>query len=112
MPAPATAPGVGGDGVDVSGDHVGFGFVERDRRSTIAVVDRVYDVEQFPGALAIAQFGEGHSRPDGGVGVLAAVFAHAGYITFDIARVHGGLVEGWIEQLDNALVAAHQMFIE
>ena len=76
------------------------------------MVDWVDDIEQFPGALAIAQFGEGHGCPDGGVGVLAAVFAHARYITFDIAGVHGGFIEGWIEQLDNALIAAHQMRIE
>jgi hypothetical protein len=35
----------------------------------------------------LAQGGEGHRRPDRGVGVLAAVFAHAGHVALDVAGV-------------------------
>ena len=51
---------------------------------------------------AVAHGGEGHDGPDGGVGVLAAVFAHAGDIAFDVAGIEVRLVERRIEQLDQA----------
>ena len=44
-------------------------------------------VSELPGALAIAQRGERHRRPDRGVRVLAAVLAHAGHVAVDVAGI-------------------------
>ncbi len=51
------------------------------------MVNGVEEIEKFPGAVRVAEFGEGHRGPDGGVGVLSAVFAHTGNVTFDVAGV-------------------------
>ena len=77
----------------------------------VGVVGRVDQGGQFPGAPAVAQGREGHGRPDGGVGVLAAVLAHAGHVALDVAGVQLRLVEGRIEQLDQAVLAAHQALV-
>jgi hypothetical protein len=44
--------------------------------------------------------GEGHGGPDRGVGVLPAVFPHAGHVAADVAGIESGGVEGRVEQLD------------
>ena len=51
----------------------------------LRVVGRVDHGEQLPGAPTVAQGREGHGRPDGAVGVLAAVLAHAGHVALDVA---------------------------
>ena len=75
------------------------------------MVHRVDHGEQFPRAPSVAQGGEGHRRPDRGMGVLAAVFAHARDVAFDIAGIQGRLVEGRIEQLDQRVLAANQPLV-
>jgi hypothetical protein len=102
----------GVDAVDIGGDDVGLDLVGGDVGGGAAVVDRVDQVEQFPGAGAVAQVSEGHGRPDGGVGVLAAVLAHAGDVALDVAGLQRGLVEGRVQELDQAGVAAHQMGVQ
>jgi hypothetical protein len=42
-------------------------------------------VEQLPRAPVVPQTSEGHGRPDGRMGVLPAVFAHAGDVALDVA---------------------------
>src|SRR6185312_4156512 len=59
-----------------------------------------------------AEFREGHRGPDRGVGVLAAVLAHAGQVALDVAGVERGLVERRIEQLHQAGVAVHQVAVQ
>ena len=44
--------------------------------------------------------------------VLAAVFADAGNVAFDVAGVEGGLVEGRVQQLDQRVLAADQELID
>src|SRR3546814_1140651 len=61
--------------------------------SDLAVVYRVDHAEQVPRARVVAKFGEGHRRPHRGVGVLAAVLAHAGHVAADVAGILRGLVE-------------------
>ena len=90
-------------GVDVGGDDVGLDPVGGDGFGGRAVADRVDQREQFPGAAMVAELGEGHDRPDRGVGVLAAVFAHAGDVALDVAGIECGLVERRIEELDQAV---------
>ena len=52
----------------------------------------------------VGEPGEGHDRPDGGVGVLTAVLPHARKVSLDVTGVQGGLVEGRVEQLDQSVV--------
>ena len=60
----------------------------------------------------IAQRRERHRRPDRGVRVLAAVLAHAGHVAPDVSRIQRRLVERRIEQLDQRIVAAHQVLVD
>ncbi len=76
------------------------------------MVGRVDQGGDFPGAAAVALRGEGHCRPDRGVGVLAAVFAHAGHVALDISGVQVGLVERRVEQLDQARFAPNQACVQ
>ncbi|MNH21997.1 hypothetical protein D3C79_818360 [compost metagenome] len=102
---------MGGDGIDIGGHHIGFDLVGFDQpASTLA--HRVDQAQQFPGLGGIAQAGIGHARPDGRVGVLAAIFAHAGQVALDVAGVQVAVVEGWVEQCDDTDVAAHQVLVQ
>src|SRR3546814_3576607 len=80
--------------------------------SDLAVVYRVDHAEQVPRARVVAKFGEGHRRPHRGVGVLAAVLAHAGHVAADVAGILRGLVERRVQQLHQAGVAPHQVLVE
>ncbi|MNI81807.1 hypothetical protein D3C73_1384560 [compost metagenome] len=46
------------------------------------------------------------------MGVLAAILAHARYVTADVTWVLRGLVEGRIKQLDQLGVLSHQMRVQ
>ena len=60
----------------------------------------------------VANHGESDDGPDGGVGVLATVFADAGDVAFDIAGVERRFVERGSEELDEAAVAADEALID
>ena len=105
-------PVCGGDGVDVGRHHVRLDPVSGDRLGRGAVGDGVDQREQLPRPLGIAHRGEGHDGPDGAVGVLAAIFAHAGDVALDVAGVEVRLVERRIEELDQPGVAADQAAID
>ena len=83
-----------GDGVNIRGHDIGFYFVAVHLRARACVIDRIQHREQLSGPIALAQACEGEDRPGGGVGVLAAVFADARRIAFDIARLERRLIEG------------------
>ncbi|MNF95896.1 hypothetical protein D3C84_786660 [compost metagenome] len=97
-----------GHRVDIGRQHIGLDLVGLYGVGE-AMADRIDHVEQLPGPSAVAHFGEGHTRPDRGMGVLAAIFAHAGDIALDVARVGQRAVEGRCKQQDQAGIAAHQM---
>ena len=97
--------------------HVGchdiwFDPISGDIGGGAAVIDRVDHAQQLPGARAVAQARKRHCRPDRRMGVLATIFAYARYITADVAGVQVGLVEGWVEQLDQRMVAPYQPGID
>ena len=100
VPRPTATTDVGRDGIDVGGDHVGFDFVGGDLVGRGTVVDRVEESKQVPGSVGISHQRKAHGGPNGAMSVLAAIFAHAGEIAFDVARIEGGLIERGIEQLD------------
>ncbi|MNM49875.1 hypothetical protein D3C81_608920 [compost metagenome] len=102
---------MGGDGIDIGGHHVGLDLVRVDQPAA-TLAHRVDQSQQFPGLGSIAQVGIGHARPDGCVRVLPAIFAHARQVALDVAGVEVAVVEGWVEQFDDADVAAHQMLVQ
>src|SRR3546814_19791555 len=75
--------------------------------SDLAVVYRVDHAEQVSRARVAAKFGEGHRRTHRGVGVLAAVLAHAGHVAADVAGILRGLVERRCTPSPQAGVAPH-----
>ncbi len=76
------------------------------------VVDRVEQREQLGGLVAVAQRGEGEHAPDRGVGVLAAVLAHAGQVALDVAGIERRVVERRREEQDQPVAAAHQELVD
>ena len=88
VPGPAAAARVRRNRVDIRGDDIRLGLVGGDRFLGLRMVERVDQRQQLPGTAAVAQRGERHRRPHGGVRVLAAVLAHAGDIALDVARIH------------------------
>ena len=75
------------------------------------MVDRVDQVPEFQGAVAVTLQRRRQHDPGGGMGVLTAVLADARHISFDVARLQGALVERRVEELDQFVVAAHQSFL-
>jgi hypothetical protein len=73
------------------------------------VVDRIQHVEQLDRLVATAQMRDRHHGPERGVGVLAAVLAHARHIALDVPGSSGVWSNGGAEQLDHARVAPHQL---
>ena len=74
-------------GIDIGGDDIGLDLVPVNTGAGARVIDRVQEREKFAGLVAIAERGEGEDGPDRRMGVLAAVFADAGRVSFDVARV-------------------------
>src|SRR6185312_15704344 len=87
VPGPAAAADVRRHRIDVRADHVRFHLVARDRLGAVAVMDRVEQVEQRAGAVAVAEAGPGEDRPDRAMRVLPAVLAHARWIALDVAGI-------------------------
>ena len=75
------------------------------------MVDRVDEVPKFHGAVAATLQRRRQRNPSGGVGVLAAVLADAGHVSFDVARLKGAFVERRVEQLDQFVADTHQSFL-
>ena len=75
------------------------------------MVDGVQHGEQLAGLVAVAQGREGEDRPDGAVGVLAAVLADARQVALDVARIDVGMVERRGEEQDEAVVATDEVLV-
>src|SRR5262249_59679423 len=107
VPAPSAAPKVGSLGVDIARDDVRLDAVAVEPSARARVVDGVQDREQLPRAIAVAERGECHDRPDRGVGVLATVLSDAGRVALDVTRITGGAVERRGEEKDDRLLPVH-----
>src|SRR6185437_6022876 len=59
-----------------------------------------------------AQPGEGKYRPQGAMGVLAAILANAGRIALDVAGIERRLVEGWREEQRQSVAPADELLID
>ena len=64
------------------------------------MINRIQQAEQFACQIAVAQHRKRNHRPKGGVRILAAVFAHARNIAFDVTRIQFALIEWRSEQND------------
>ena len=85
-------------GINISGDDVGLDFVAVNAGAAARVIDRVQEREKFAGLVAVAECGEGKDGPDRRMSILAAVFADAGQVPFDVARIRARAVEWRGEQ--------------
>ena len=56
-------------------------------------MNRIEHAEKLAGLVAVAERRERHHGPHGGVRVLAAVFANAGHIAFDVAGIERRVIE-------------------
>ena len=101
---------MGRDAVDIRRNDIRLYFVKRGLVRRIAAVDRVDQPEEFFGGVTVAQGGKGPDRPERSVGVLAAIFADAGQVAFDITGVAQGLVKGGSKEQQQPIVPAHQPF--
>ena len=66
-------------------------------------------MKELDSLVAIAQLCEGHDRPKRGMRVLTAVFAHAGYIAFDVSGITLASIEWRREQQDDLSVAPDEV---
>src|SRR5262245_27659306 len=112
VPGPAASPRVRVLGVHVAGDHVGLDPIAIEPGARARVVDGVQEREELARPVAVAQRGERHDRPDGRVGVLAAVLPDTWRVALDVARVPRGALEGRREELDDGLLAMHEIFLD
>ena len=78
-------------GINVSGDDIGLDLVAVNASAGARMIDRVQQREEFAGLIAVAERGEGEHGPDRRMGILATVFADAGQVSFNVARVQGSL---------------------
>ena len=87
VPGPAAAADVRRLGIDVGRDDVGLDLVALDagRRRGRGRSGSASRRARRP--VAVAEPREGHDRPDRGVGVLAAVLAHARQVALDVAGI-------------------------
>src|SRR5690606_16526769 len=92
VPGPAAAADVRRPAVDVGCHHVWFDAVVRGGGPLLGALRWVEHPEQLHGAVAVASSGGGPGEPDGAVGVLPTVLAHARWIALDVARVHASVV--------------------
>ena len=87
IPGPTAASDVRRDGIDIGGDDVRFDFISGNLGGRRAVMNGIEQREEFPRAVVVAHERKGHGGPERAVGVLAAVLAHAGNVTFDVSRI-------------------------
>src|SRR5437773_5531448 len=112
VPRPTAAPDMRLGRVDVGGDAVGLYLVALHLVGGAGVVDRVEEMEQGVGAVAIAQPREGEHRPQGAMGVLTAILANAGRIALDVSRIERRPVEGWREEQCQGVAPADELLID
>ncbi len=76
------------------------------------MIDGVQQAEQRPGTLSLTEHGKRPGRPDGGMGVLPAIFAHTRRIALDVTGVVGRFVKGRCKQQDQLIGLPDQQAID
>ncbi len=108
VPAPTAFAFVVPDRVKIGSEDIGFQFVGSDVFRGVAVADGIEVLDDFPGDIALPEGGKGHGGPHRGMGILSAVFAHAGEIALDITGIPRRGVKGRIEETDEAMLAVDE----
>src|SRR6185436_3719075 len=103
------APDVGSDTVDIRCYYIRFHTISIYFLRCISMINRVNEVEQFSGALILSQLRKRPNRPQCCMGVLSSVLTDTSWISFDIARITGGALEGRREQLDQFIIHPDQL---
>src|SRR5579863_1059082 len=109
VPGPAAAGRRGRHRIDIGGHGIGLELVTRHLSGAAAVTHGAEAVEQFLGAVTVAQARERHERPDATVGVLAAVLTDAGRIGAHVAWVGLGAHERRGEEQQLLLLGPYQL---
>ena len=92
-------------GINISSDDIRLDLVPVNAGAGVRVIDRVQEREKFAGLVAVAECREGEDGPDRRMSILAAVFADAGQVSFNIAWVGARLVKRRGEEEDEPVVA-------
>src|SRR5437870_1383162 len=112
VPGPAATAHVRWFGVDIGRRHIGLHLVAVDAGARAGVVDGVQDREQLARLVAVAERREREHGPEGRVRVLAAVLAHAREVATHVARITRRVIERRREEQNQAVAAAHQVFLD
>ena len=109
VPCPAAASDMRGHRIDIGCHHIGLDDIAADIGGGFRVIDRIEQAKQRFRVIAFAELGHRHHRPQHAMGILAAIFADAGRIALDIARLPLGLVEGRLEQQRQLVIRQYQL---
>src|SRR4051812_41550609 len=112
VPCPPAPADMWWFGINISGDDVGLDLVPVNASASARMVDGVQDCEELTGLVPVAECGERENGPDRGMGILTPVFADAGKVSFDVARVQVSAVEWRGEEEDEAVIATHEMLLD
>src|SRR5579872_387852 len=94
VPGPAATPDMSRLGIDIAAGNVRFNLIAMDAGTCAGVIDGIQKGKQFAGLVPFTEHCEGDHRPDGAMGVLAAVLANPARVTSDIARIGRRMIEG------------------
>src|ERR1019366_7501609 len=93
-------------------DDIRFHLVAVHVRSGEGMVDRIEQGEQRGGVVAVTQYRECNDRPQGGMRVLAAIFADTWWVAFDVAGIVRCLIEWRREQQRQLFVGPDQFALD
>ena len=105
VPGPAAAADMRRFGINIGGDDIGLDLIAVNAGAAVGMIDRVQEREKFAGLIAVTECGESQDAPDRRMGILAAIFANAGQVPFDVAWVRACAVKWRGEKQDQLVLA-------
>ncbi len=84
VPRPSASAGVWRRTVNIRAHDVGLDLIAFDLLRLTPVIDGIEHGKQFPRSFPVTHHGKRHRGPNGGMGILAAIFANARHVAFDI----------------------------
>src|SRR5581483_10768984 len=109
VPRPPAATDVRRLGVNVPRNYIGLDLITVNTGARAPMIDRIQQGKEFTRFVSVAEGREREHRPDRRVRVLAAVFAHAGQVPFDVPRVPGRAIEWRGKEKDKPVAATNQI---
>ena len=112
VPGPPAAADMRWGAVDVGRDHIRFDLVPSNAGRCVGVGERIEHLKQRERPVAVTAHGSRQHRPQRGMRVLSAIFAHTGQIAADVSGIGIVPAERRREQLDQSCVFTHQLLVE